>query len=243
MTNQLQVFRKREFGEIQIIEENGRFEFEATVSAKILGYVNPYKAIGDHCKKDGVTKREVIDRLGRKQEKNFISEGNLYRLITHSKLPNAEKFEKWVFDEVLPSIRQTGAYIANQTQQNEPLSQATLFIKQELQKLNIKYDKLEKEYKKLLKNNSTNSKQLTLQCVMPQLNNSIYSWINTCQINLNLVLSLPTTYLYDHYNEYCKKQNLFQMGKKIFYKELKQIFNLHYRTYQKTDGKRYFKIG
>lgn len=42
--------------------------------------------------------------------KNFISEGNLYRLITHSKLPNAEKFESWVFDEVLPTLRKEGIY-------------------------------------------------------------------------------------------------------------------------------------
>ena len=40
----------------------------------------------------------------------FITEGNVYRLITHSKLPNAERFETWVFDEVLPEIRQTGSY-------------------------------------------------------------------------------------------------------------------------------------
>ena len=41
----------------------------------------------------------------------FIPEGDVYRLITHSKLPNAECFEKWVFDEVLPTIRQHGAYM------------------------------------------------------------------------------------------------------------------------------------
>ena len=40
----------------------------------------------------------------------FINEGNLYRLIVSSKLPSAERFERWVFDEVLPSIRQTGSY-------------------------------------------------------------------------------------------------------------------------------------
>lgn len=41
---------------------------------------------------------------------NFLPEGDLYRLITHSKLPSAEKFERWVFDEVLPTLRQTGQY-------------------------------------------------------------------------------------------------------------------------------------
>lgn len=110
--NELQIFKNEEFGEVQIIEESGKFEFEATGTAKLLGYGNPHDAIQRHCKKDGVVKREVIDSLGRKQEKNFINEGNLYRLITHSKLPSAEKFERWVFDDVLPAIRKTGMYIA-----------------------------------------------------------------------------------------------------------------------------------
>lgn len=61
-------------------------------------------------KKDGVAKCDVIDRLGRTQEMKYIDEGNLYRLIVSSKLPAAEKFERWVFEEVLPSIRKTGCY-------------------------------------------------------------------------------------------------------------------------------------
>ena len=54
--NNLQIFKNNEFGEIQIIEENGKFEFGATEVAKMLGYTNPHKAIIDHCKKDGLTK-------------------------------------------------------------------------------------------------------------------------------------------------------------------------------------------
>jgi prophage antirepressor-like protein len=50
---------------------------------------------------------------GGAQELNFIPEGDLYRLIIRSKLPAAERFERWVFDEVLPQIRQTGGYCAN----------------------------------------------------------------------------------------------------------------------------------
>jgi prophage antirepressor-like protein len=41
---------------------------------------------------------------------NFINEGNLYRLILKSQLPAAEKFESWVCDEVLPTLRRTGRY-------------------------------------------------------------------------------------------------------------------------------------
>ena len=68
--NSLQIFNNNEFGEIQILEEKGKFEFGATEIARMLGYTNPHKAIIDHCKRDGLTKREVIDSLGRKQEKN-----------------------------------------------------------------------------------------------------------------------------------------------------------------------------
>ena len=108
--NEMQVFQNSEFGELGVLEIDGKPYFPATTCAKILGYSNPRKAILDHCKEDGVTKRDVIDSMGRTQYAKFITEGNLYRLITHSKLPAAERFEKWVFDEVLPSIRQTGSY-------------------------------------------------------------------------------------------------------------------------------------
>lgn len=80
--------------------------------AKALGYAIPSKAVNSHCK--GVSKMEVPTNGGI-QEMLFITEGDLYRLITHSKLPSAEKFEKWVFDEVLPSIRKHGAYMTPQT--------------------------------------------------------------------------------------------------------------------------------
>lgn len=138
--NDLQIFKNEEFGEIQILKEKEKYEFEATGIAKILGYANPHDAIQRHCKRDGIVKHEVIDNLGRKQEKNFISEGNLYRLITHSRLPDAEKFERWVFDEVLPSIRNTGGYIAGEENMNED----ELVLKA-MNVLNLKVEKLKQK--------------------------------------------------------------------------------------------------
>lgn len=77
--------------------------------ATVLGYTNTSKALLDHCR--GVTIRyPIIDSLGRTQEARFITEGDVYRLIFSSKLPTAEKFEAWVVDEVLPSIRKHGMY-------------------------------------------------------------------------------------------------------------------------------------
>lgn len=108
--NDLKVFSSTEFGELGIMLIDGKEYFPATQCAKILGYANPRKAVIDHCKKDGVTNRDVIDSLGRTQQMKFINEGNLYRLIVSSKLPAAEKFERWVFEDVLPQIRRSGSY-------------------------------------------------------------------------------------------------------------------------------------
>lgn len=108
--NDLKVFSSTEFGELGVMLIDGKEYFPATQCAKILGYSNPQKAIRDHCKTDGCTKCSVIDSLGRTQQMKFINEGNLYRLIVSSKLPAADKFERWVFDEVLPSIRKSGSY-------------------------------------------------------------------------------------------------------------------------------------
>ena len=108
----LQIFENVEFGKIRTIEENGKILFCGSDVAKILGYARPNDAINDHCRAT-VKRRTPIS--GKIQEINFIPEGDVYRLITHSKLPNAEKFESWVFDEVLPTIRKHGAYMTDNT--------------------------------------------------------------------------------------------------------------------------------
>lgn len=116
--NDLKVFKSTEFGELGVMMIAGKEYFPATQCAKILGYSNPRKAILDHCKAEGVTIRDGVsyttNQYGVTTQQatqiKYIDEGNLYRLIVSSKLPAAEKFERWVFDEVLPSIRQTGGY-------------------------------------------------------------------------------------------------------------------------------------
>jgi len=108
--NELQVFQNSQFGNLEILTIEGKEWFPAIQVAEILGYTNPHKAVRDHTKERGVTIRSVIDKLGRKQNKKFIDEGNLYRLITRSKLPQADEFEEWVFEDVLPSIRKHGIY-------------------------------------------------------------------------------------------------------------------------------------
>lgn len=102
-----------DFGEVRTIEENGKILFCGSDVAKSLGYSNPSKALSDHCR--CITKRYIPhpQSADKQIEVSFITEGDVYRLITHSKLPSAEKFERWVFDEVLPSIRKHGAYMTD----------------------------------------------------------------------------------------------------------------------------------
>lgn len=105
---QVMLFENQEFGQLRMIFIEGKQYFMANDVAKALGYSEPKNAVARHCK--GALKQSYLTNGG-KQEVNFIPEGDVYRLIIRSKLPRAEEFEKWVFDEVLPSIRKTGGYI------------------------------------------------------------------------------------------------------------------------------------
>lgn len=109
--NAVELFSNREFGDLRVMEEDGRTMFCGKDVAAALGYVNTKDALSRHC--HGVAKHyPIIDSLGREQQARFITEGDVLRLIVSSKLPQAQAYERWVFDEVLPSIHRTGGYIA-----------------------------------------------------------------------------------------------------------------------------------
>ena len=112
----IQIFNNPEFGELRTIEEGDKIYFVATDAARMLGYAKPSNAVSAHCK--GALKRG-IPTSGGVQQMNVIPEGDLYRLIVNSELPSAEKFESWVFDEVLPSIRKTGGYSVPQSPEEQ----------------------------------------------------------------------------------------------------------------------------
>ncbi len=104
----ISTFNNLEFGEIRTIQKNGDVLFCGSDIARALGYARPADAISAHCK--GVCVLPTPS-AGGVQNTKFITEGDVYRLIAHSKLPGAERFERWVFDEVLPSIRKHGSYM------------------------------------------------------------------------------------------------------------------------------------
>ncbi|HFQ7765837.1 TPA: Bro-N domain-containing protein [Clostridioides difficile] len=110
MSNNLQIFKNNDFGEIRTVEIDGKPYFVATDIARCLGYKDTTNAIKQHCK--WVVKHHIPHPQSKTKtlEVNVIPEGDMYRLITNSELPSAEKFDSWVFDEVLPSIRKTGTY-------------------------------------------------------------------------------------------------------------------------------------
>lgn len=99
----------REGWELRTVEHDGTVLFCAKDVATALGYSNPLKAVRDHTRGERFV--HPLQTPGGLQEVQFISEGDVYRLIASSKLPKAVEFEHWVFDEVLPQIRRTGGYV------------------------------------------------------------------------------------------------------------------------------------
>lgn len=109
--NEVQVFNSTDFGSVRTLEIDGKPYFVANDVARSLGYKRPADAVSTHCK--GSVKHRYLTEGG-EQELKIIPEGDVYRLVIKSQLPKADEFEHWIFDEVLPSIRKNGGYIANQ---------------------------------------------------------------------------------------------------------------------------------
>jgi|GEM_PF-361601 len=107
---------------IRVIDIQGEPWFVGKDIAEALGYSNYRDAIQRHCK--GVAKHDTLSTEGGLQKMRLINEPDLFRLIVHSQLPAAEHFEKWVFEEVLPTIRKTGNYQTKTTKPLSPIKQA-----------------------------------------------------------------------------------------------------------------------
>lgn len=133
-----------EFGKLNILVENGKELFPANDAAKLLGYTNPYGAVQKHCR--SLLKREVPHPQSpdKKITVNFISEGDLYRLIIRSRLPAAQKFEKWLFDEVLPELRRTGGYRAKPDAElpHQWMGRGCIIVDEAVKRLGVKKDKV-----------------------------------------------------------------------------------------------------
>ena len=96
---------------------DGQIYFSALDVTKALGYKNSRQPVVTHCKVRGVQKRDTPTSSGI-QSLVYISESNVYRLVMRSKLPSAERFEEWIMEEVIPSIRKNGYYVNNGSSDN-----------------------------------------------------------------------------------------------------------------------------
>lgn len=104
-----------------LILPNGEPGFVGKDVAERLGYADPTTAIRAHCK--GVPILHPLLTAGGVQEVRVLTEPDVLRLIVSSSLPEAEAFERWVFEDVLPSIRRTGQYVAPKpTAEDRPIN-------------------------------------------------------------------------------------------------------------------------
>ncbi|QQE75687.1 phage antirepressor KilAC domain-containing protein [Brevibacillus composti] len=116
-----QIFNHQMFGELPVIIVDGVEWFGATEAAEALSFAKPHDAISNHVDEDDSATYGVTDSLGRSQQKKFINESGLYSLIFGAAKQGknlgiqdkAKAFKRWVTGEVLPTIRKTGGYVAN----------------------------------------------------------------------------------------------------------------------------------
>ena len=106
MANELSIFSNEEFGSVRVVLRDDVPWFFASDVAKALGYSNPSRSVQDHCKHAELfrTTNTVGLNINPRGEL-VVPESDVYRLIMRSNLPNAERFQDWVVEEVLPSIR------------------------------------------------------------------------------------------------------------------------------------------
>lgn len=215
MNNELEIFKNDEFGEVRTLLINDKPYFMANDIAKALGYAKPNNAISTHCK---ATLKQGIPISGKIQEVNFISEGDVYRLIMKSKLPSAEKFESWVMDEVLPTIRKTGGYI----------NDVDLMI-------NTYFSDIPDEQKTLVKSLMTNITALQSKNSALNNENDLLAQKNLEWANRPLINALVRAYAASMSNNFGKAWNDFK--KELLYKHSINL-NSRITNYLNTSGKK-----
>lgn len=215
MKNELEIFSSEEFGQVRTMVVNNNPYFCASDVAKALGYSNTRDAVSRHCK--GVVKSDIPTNSG-VQTVSFIPEGDIYRLIMKSKLPSAEKFESWVVDEVLPTIRKTGGYVNN----------VDLMV-------NTYFSDVPDEQKGIVKGLLVNIEEKQKKIVALTTENDLLTQKNLEWADRPLINSLVRAYASSIGNDFAKAWNNFK--KELLYK---YSINLNSRitNYLNTTGKK-----
>lgn len=213
--SKLSIFENSTFGNIRVSEqENGEPLFCLLDVARALGYANPAKAVIDHCgKRFTILETPTYNQHGYEVMQNikFGRETEVYRLVFGSKLPNAVKFQDWVYEEVLPSIRKTGSYGINSSEfilNESALSQIEAIVRKAMRD--------EKEMKML------DSKKV-------DVNKSVETWW------ISKTWSVDRMHISDLYAIYCNETKGYVVKKSTFSVILKK-FGVEYRANLKINN-------
>lgn len=149
MSNNITIFNNELFGSVRTMMIDEKWYFVGRDIAEALGYKDPSSTISKHCKHVEKTTIEAPCQNGNvvKTQVSLIPESDVYRLIIKSKLPEAEKFEEWVMDEVLPQLRMSGVYITESATQ-ESIDYQALYGKNRIYNTFLNTVDLEAEYQR-----------------------------------------------------------------------------------------------
>lgn len=194
--NNIKIFQNEKFGQVRVaMTESDEPLFCLSDVAKALGYSRPADAVSQHCKGVSILPTPTVNQYGATvmQDMKYGKESEVYRLTMKSKLPDAEKFQDWVCDEVLPSIRKHGGYIASkQDDTPEEIMARALLVAQETlkrkeQRLIEAEQKIQKDAPKVLFADAVSTSQRS--CLIAELakilqqngvnigQNRLFSWM------------------------------------------------------------------
>lgn len=128
MSNELQIFKSEEFGQVRLVMINNEPMFIGKDLVENLGYkLNDktiyVKYVKDHCDEDDYILYDKNSRLQQEGVLDYkilgqrggylVNESGMYSLVLGSDLPSSKKFKRWITHDVLPTIRKTGGYVNN----------------------------------------------------------------------------------------------------------------------------------
>ena len=156
--HELMSFHKEEFGDVRAVNSNGKPLFVAKDVAEKLGYTNPQKAVRDHCK-NTTTARRVNDSFTLENPMGYaldpqtvlIDQSDVLRLIVRSSLPAAERIERWIFDEVIPAVLETGGYMLTKADDTPEtiMARAVLVAQETIERLKNRTAELEDDVQRM----------------------------------------------------------------------------------------------
>lgn len=124
--NELKVFENPEFGRVRTVSvDNEPWFFAKDVCDALSIATNHVRESLDEDEVSNLRSTEIGPEFGGKAPL-IVSEAGLYSLILKSRKPEAKAFKRWITHEVIPAIRKTGGYQANELTGRELMAKALL---------------------------------------------------------------------------------------------------------------------